>query len=265
MRMVLRQLDGHSFSHNGLPAPHFSSEPEATTCECHKSPTITGQLRDALIVILAPSDAAEPLPILFRRTPYGVPANADITSGASYKELMRDGYIFVIQNLRGRFQSEGIFELSSKVNLQDPKSINEATDAYDSIDWLVKNVPNNNGKVGIYGVSYDGLTAALTLLHPHPALKAISEQAAPVDQWMNDDMYRYGALRESYAFEYSVLEQAEKNANTNFEFETYDSYSWYKNLGPLSNINSKYLHGTIPFWNSIVAHPDDDSFWKREA
>src|SRR5437870_10951571 len=84
-------------------------------------------------VILAPSDAAEPLPILFRRTPYGVPANADITSGASYKELMRDGYIFVIQNLRGRFQSEGIFELSSKVNLQDPKSINEATDDRKSV------------------------------------------------------------------------------------------------------------------------------------
>ncbi len=113
------------------------------------------------------------------------------------------------------------------------------------IDWLVKNVSNNNGKVGIFGVSYDGLTAAMTLLRPHPALKAISEQASPADQWMNDDDHRYGALRESYAFEYAVYEQSDKNANTNFNFETYDTYSWYLNLGPLSNINAKYLHGSI--------------------
>ena len=134
------------------------------------------------------------------------------------KELAQDGYIFVIQNLRGRFKSEGVFNLSSQVDLTDPKATNETTDAYDTIEWLVKNVPNNNGKVGIYGVSYDGLTAALTLLHPHPALKAISEQASPVDQWMNDDDHRYGALRESYDFEYAVMEQADKNENTHFDF-----------------------------------------------
>jgi putative CocE/NonD family hydrolase len=216
-------------------------------------------------VILTPKNANGSLPILFRRTPYGVPADGNLPVNGSLKELIQDGYIFVVQNLRGRFQSEGKFELSSKVNLQDPKATNETTDAYDSIDWLVKNVPNNNGKVGIFGVSYDGLTAAMTLLHPHPALKAVSEQASPVDQWMNDDMHRYGALRESYAFEYSVLEQAEKNANTHFDFETYDTYSWYLNLGPLSNVNARYLHGTIPFWNSIVEHPDYDSFWKDEG
>jgi putative CocE/NonD family hydrolase len=130
---------------------------------------------------------------------------------------------------------------------------------------LVKHVPDNTGSVGMIGVSYDGLTAALTLLHPHPALKAISEQAAPVDQWMNDDAHRYGALRESYIFEYSVLEQADKYKNTNFEFETYDTYSWYLALGPLSNVNAKYLHGSLPFWNDLVAHPDYDDFWKKEA
>ena len=129
----------------------------------------------------------------------------------------------------------------------------------------MKNVPNNNGKVGMFGVSYDGLTSAMTLLRPHPALKAISEQASPADQWMNDDDHRYGALRESYAFEYAVYEQADKNANTHFNFETYDTYSWYLNLGPLSNINAKYLHGSIPYWNSIVEHPDYDAFWKKEA
>jgi len=216
-------------------------------------------------VIAAPANAAGPLPILVRRTPYGVPENAEFASSPTLKDLARDGYIFVVQNLRGRFGSEGTFELTSKADLENPKATSETTDAYDTIDWLVKNVPNNNGKVGIFGVSYDGLTAAMTLLHPHPALKAISEQASPADQWMNDDDHRYGALRESYAFEYAVLEQADKHANTNFKFETYDTYSWYLNLGPLSNINDRYLHGSLPYWNSIVAHPDYDAFWKDEA
>jgi putative CocE/NonD family hydrolase len=216
-------------------------------------------------VILTPLNQRGPLPILFRRTPYGVPAKAPEQMPASLKELAEDGYIFVIQNLRGRFKSEGVFKLSSQVNLNDPKATNESTDAYDSIEWLIKNVPDNNGKVGMFGVSYDGLTTALALLYPHPALQAISEQASPVDQWMNDDNHRYGALRESYTFEYSVLEQADKDKNTHFEFETYDAYRWYLNLGPLSTINAKYLHKTLPFWNSIVEHPDYDDFWKSEA
>jgi putative CocE/NonD family hydrolase len=216
-------------------------------------------------VILAPTNPSGRLPILFRRTPYGVPANADIVSQPALRELVRDGYIFVIQNLRGRFGSEGTFALSSKVNLKDPAATSETTDAYDSIDWLVKNVPGNSDKVGMFGVSYDGLTTAMTLLHPHPALKAISEQASPADQWMNDDDHHYGALRESYSFEYAVMEQAVKNANTHFKFDTYDTFEWYLNLGPLSNINDRYLHGSIPYWNSTVEHPDYDSFWKDEA
>src|ERR1700722_8906027 len=215
--------------------------------------------------ILIPVDQRGPLPILFRRTPYGVPDKAPEQMPASFKELAQDGYIFVFQNLRGRFKSEGVFNLSSWVDLDDPKATNETTDAYDSIEWLLKNVPNNNGKVGMFGVSYDGLTTALALLHPHPALAAISEQASPVDQWMNDDDHRYGALRESYDFEYAVMEQADKNKNTHFDFETYDTYQWYLDLGPLSNINTKYLHGSIPYWNSSVEHPDYDEFWKKEA
>ncbi|MGA3205913.1 MAG: CocE/NonD family hydrolase, partial [Bryobacteraceae bacterium] len=173
--------------------------------------------------------------------------------------------IWVQQNLRGRFKSEGVFKLSSQVNLADPKDTNETTDAYDTIDWLVKNVPNNNGRVGIYGVSYAGLTAGLTLLGPHPALKAVSEQASPVDQWMNDDDHRYGALRLSYSFEYAVLEQADKNENTHFHFDIYDTYDWYLKLGPVSNINARYLHNSLPYWNDTVEHPDYDAFWKREA
>jgi uncharacterized protein len=216
-------------------------------------------------VILAPVDQKGPLPILFRRTPYGVPDKAPTEMPSSWKELQKDGYIMVIQNLRGRFKSEGVFKLSSQVDLNDPKATNETTDAYDSIDWLVKNVPNNNGNVGMYGVSYDGLTTAMALLHPHPALKAISEQASPVDQWMNDDFHRYGALRESYNFEYSVMEQSDKSKNTHFEFDTYDTFEWYLNLGPLSNINAKYLHGSIPAWNLTMDHPNYDEYWKKEA
>ena len=217
--------------------------------------------------IMRPVGRSEALPIMLSRTPYGVPAAPPNTVPIAWKELAADGYIFVIQNLRGRFKSEGTFLLSSQVDLADksPKNVNETTDAYDSIDWLVKHVANNNGKVGIYGVSYDGLTAGMTLLMPHPALKAISEQASPADQWMNDDNHRYGALRESYAFEYAVYEQADKNRNTHFDFDVYDGYEWYLKLGPLSNINAKYLHGSIPAWNSIVDHPNYDAYNKREA
>jgi len=248
-----------------IPAAAQNTEPAASPFTYQE---VMVPMRDGVhlqTVILAPSDQKGPLPILFRRTPYGVPDKAPEKMPANLKELAQDGYIFVIQNLRGRFKSEGVFNLSSWVDLKDPKATNETTDAYDSIEWLVKNVSNNNGKVGLYGVSYSGLTAALPLLHPHPALKAVSEQASPADQWMNDDDHRYGALRESYDFEYAVMEQADKNKNTHFDFNTYDTYQWYLDLGPLSNINDKYLHGSIPYWNSSVDHPDYDEFWKKEA
>jgi putative CocE/NonD family hydrolase len=226
-------------------------------------------------VVIAKARQSEPLPILLTRTPYGVLTQETFDKNAakegadwvpgSWKELAADGYIFVLQNLRGRFQSEGVFRLTSQYDPSDPKQANETNDAYDTVDWLIKNVPNNNGKVGIYGISYDGLTTALTLLHPHPGVKAISEQASPVDQWMNDDDHRYGALRESYTFEYSVMEQADKNKNTHFDFDTYDTYDWYLKTGPLTTLNDKYLHGTLPYWNDVMLHPDYDEFWKKEA
>jgi uncharacterized protein len=256
MSLLLPFLVISAFAQQSAPAPPF------------KLQEVMIPVRDGVrlqTAILTPVDQHGPLPILFRRTPYGVPDKAYAQMPHNLTELAKDGYIFVIQNLRGRFKSEGVFNLSSWVDLNDPKATNETTDAYDSIEWLVKNVPNNNGKVGMYGVSYDGLTTALTLLHPHPALKAVSEQASPVDQWMNDDDHRYGALRESYDFEYAVMEQADKNKNTYFDFETYDTYQWYLDLGPLSNINAKYLHDKIPYWNSTVEHPDYDEFWKKEA
>ncbi|MBV9484222.1 MAG: CocE/NonD family hydrolase [Acidobacteria bacterium] len=218
-------------------------------------------------VVFVPINQSQPLPILLLRTPYGVPENdRALQTSPGFHELVADGYIFVFQNLRGRFKSEGTFNMSSAPeDKSNPASTSEGTDAYDTIDWLIKNVPRNNGKLGIFGVSYVGLTAALSLLDPHPALKAISEQASPADQWMNDDFHRYGAFRLSYGFEYSVMEQADKTSNTHFKFDTYDTYDWYLKLGPLSNANAQYLHGQIPAWNHFLEHPNYDSFWKKEA
>ena len=216
--------------------------------------------------ILTPANQSGPLPILFTRTPYGVPYQAPDSVPANLRELAKDGYIFVVQNLRGRFKSEGVFKESFEADLKDPKATSETTDAYDSIDWLIKNVPNNSGKVGMFGVSYDGLTTAMALLQPHPALeKRSSEQATPADWFMNDDMHHFGALRESYNVEYDVMEQASKTENKHFNFNTYDTYQWYLDLGPLSNVNAKYLHDSIPQWNETVQHPNRDAFWKKEA
>src|SRR5580698_1271492 len=276
LRRISGCLLGCLFLAGGLSAQ--TAAPAAKVESIWKVQEFMVPMRDGVhlqTAVITRRDQTKPLPIMLTRTPYGVwtqeifdqaatAAGADWTP-PNWKELAADGYIFVVQNLRGRFKSEGVFLMTERYDANDPKQANETNDAYDTIDWLVKNVPNNNGRVGMFGVSYDGLTAGMTLLHPHPALKAISEQASPVDQWMNDDMHRYGALRESYAFEYSVLEQADKNANTNFDFTQYDTYSWYLTLGPLSNINAKYLHGSIPFWDSVVQHPDYDKFWQDEA
>jgi putative CocE/NonD family hydrolase len=216
-------------------------------------------------VILTPHDASGPLPILLNRTPYGVPPAAPKTVPTNFVEFQKDGYIYVIQNIRGRFKSEGTFSLSEDSTVTPGQGTIETRDAYDTIDWLVKNVPNNNGKVGITGVSYSGYTAGATLLGPHPALKAVSEQASPTNQWMNDDDHRYGALRLSYDFEYAVLEEADKTTNTHFQFDVWDTYQWYLGVGPLANLNDRYLHGKIRYWNEATQHPDYDQFWKDQA
>jgi hypothetical protein len=216
-------------------------------------------------VIMTPLNARGPLPILLRRTPYGVPDSAYSEMPETLSALAADGYILVVQTIRGRFKSEGVFSLSEDSRLGPGKGTIETRDGWDTVDWLVKNVSGNNGRVGIYGVSYDGYTAAATLLDPHPALKAVSEQASPADQWMNDDDHRYGALRLSYAFEYAVYEEADKHANTHFAFDRWDTYDWYLSAGPLSTLDEKYLHGKISYWNQTVEHPDYDAFWKQQA
>jgi len=219
-------------------------------------------------VVFTPLVATENLPILFTRTPYGVPENqAGLTAKDSpFRPLIADGYIFVFQNLRGRFKSEGTFVMQrAPRDESDPKSVDESTDAYDSIDWLVKNVAKNNGKVGIWGISYAGWTTVMALRNPHPALKAASEQASPADMFMGDDFHHNGAFRLSYGMEYSALVEAEKESNFHFDFDKADTYEWYLKLGPLSNVNKNYFHGKIPAWNDFVDHPARDKYWLAQA
>lgn len=217
--------------------------------------------------IFVPKDAKEPLPFLITRTPYGVPEDEKgLVQSGRFDELIADGYIFVFQNLRGRFKSEGQFVMQRPPrDKSDSKSIDEGTDAYDTIDWLIKNIPNNNGRAGIYGISYDGWTTVMALLEPHPALKAASEQASPADMFLGDDFHHNGAFRLSYGFEYAALLETAKEANTNFKFDKFDTYEWYLNLGALTNANAKYFHGSLPTWNDFAQHPNYDEFWKKQV
>ena len=214
--------------------------------------------------IYVPKNQTGPLPIIFARTPYGIDGAGGVFNVA-YKELADEGYIFAFQDIRGRYHSEGQFVMQRAArDRKDPKAIDEATDAYDTIDWLVKNVASNNGRVGMLGVSYTGWTTAMALTDPHPALKAASPQASPSDMWLGDDFHHNGAFRLSYGFEYAAMMETSKEQEQ-FKFDRYDTYEWYLRLGPLSNVNAKYLKGKIPTWNDFVAHPDNDAFWQKQT
>ena len=216
-------------------------------------------------VVFTPKVQTEKLPFLMARTPYGVSKYQSPEKRAYTKDLADDGYIFVFQDIRGRYLSEGKYEMSRfSRDKKDAKSIDEASDTYDTIDWLLKNVADNNGKVGMYGISYDGWTSIIAAADPHPALKAVSEQATPSDMFMNDDLHHNGAFRLSYAFEYAFMEEISKTDSL-YQFGINDTYDWYLKLGPLSNINEKYLHGILPSWNAYVAHPNYDDYWKKQA
>lgn len=219
-------------------------------------------------VVLSPTSAKEPLPILMERTPYGaqLPDKVDITKWPYLGAMAKEGYVFVFQDMRGKFKSEGTFEMNRPLyHLDDKTKTDESTDAYDAIDWLVKNIPNNNGKVGILGISYLGYTAIDASSDPHPALKASSPQASPTDMFLGDDEHHNGAFRLSYGFEYSYLVENAKEANSDFPFPQFDLYDWYLKLGPLKNVNEKYFKNRLPAWNDLVAHPNYDSYWKKQS
>jgi predicted acyl esterase len=141
-----------------------------------------------------------------------VPEHEDgIVDSGNLDELIADGYIFVWQNIRGRFKSEGEFVMNRPPrDRHDPRSIDEGTDTYDTIDWLLKNVPGNNGMAGLWGISYPGWLVTQALLEPHPSLKAASEQASPDDMFVNDDFHHNGTFRLSYGFEYAALLESSK-------------------------------------------------------
>jgi putative CocE/NonD family hydrolase len=216
--------------------------------------------------IWTPVQAAEPLPLLMDRTPYGAAGRTSEGIARRYRELARDGYIFVFQDIRGRNRSEGRFVMirPQRADRGDPKATDETTDAWDTIDWLVRNVPGHNGRVGVFGVSYDGWTTVQAALEPHPALRAISPQAPAGDMWMGDDFFHNGAFRLTYGFEYAVRMEWPPD-EPRFRFDRYDTYDWYLALGPLSNVNARHLRGRIPTWNSFLAHPTWDAFWRGKA
>jgi uncharacterized protein len=212
-------------------------------------------------IICVPKKSAERLPILLRRTPYGSETRIAGDLPFAYKELVADGYIFAFQDIRGKFKSEGEFRMNRPPrDKNDPKSVDEASDTYDTIDWMVKHVKNNNGRVGVFGVSYPGWLAAVPLLDPHPALKALSPQAAMTDTWLGDDFFHQGGFRLAYGYEYVYgVESAKGGADPTFD--TYDMFEWYLKKGALSN----FLTPTLPTWKDFIEHPSFDDFWKSRS
>ncbi len=226
--------------------------------------------------IYEPKDKSQKYPILMNRTPYTVaPYGADNfkTSLGPDELFAREGYIFVYQDVRGRWMSEGEFEdVRPDVDNKTPKDIDESTDTYDSIEWLLKNVDNNNGKVGLYGISYPGFYTSASSIDSHPALAACSPQAPVSDWFIGDDMHHNGALflAQNYSF-FTGFGQYRPTPNNNgsylkpHKFRTQDGYNYYLELGGLKETADNYEKNIgirIKFWDQMMEHPNYDQFWK---
>ena len=223
-------------------------------------------------VIYSPKDTIEKHPVLITRTPYSCAPYGENKFATFWKSTKKmffaENYIYVQQDVRGRWMSEGTFvdvrpyNPNKKLNTD----IDEASDTYDAIDWLVKNIPGNNGKVGVYGISYPGFYSTMAALSNHPALKAVSPQAPVTDWFMGDDFHHNGALMvmDAFAF-YSSFGKPRPNPTiigpTGFKYPTNNNYEFYLHTGPLSNF-SKLLGDSIKFWNDLMDHPNYDSWWK---
>ena len=233
-------------------------------------------MRDGILlntVVLTPVNNSVSYPFLIVRTPYGVDGglpdgNQPITihKNFSFYNMAVEGYIFVSQDIRGKYKSQGTMQIHQPLIHQTQKgAIDESTDTWDTIDWLVHNIKNNNGKAGIVGISYPGWLALVGAVDPHPALKASSEQACMGDLFLGDDFHHNGAFRLSYGFEYTYEVEFDKTTDSSFPFPAYDLFNWYLKLGSLKNVNEKYFHDRIPTWNNFVKHPDYDSFWQKNS
>lgn len=216
--------------------------------------------------IYVPTKNNEKLPILFLRTPYGTGDMSPAQLAGALSELTAEGYIIVNQDIRGRFKSEGKFVmLRQPRDPKDKNAIDESTDAYDTIEYLLKQT-SNNGRVGMAGTSYGAWLTVMAALDPHPALKAAVPAASPADMWIGDDFHHNGAFRLSYGLEYTyMMESSKEITNTAGLVDNYDVYEWYLKLGALSNVDAKYFKKGLPTWNDFVNHPDYDAFWKRQG
>ncbi len=222
--------------------------------------------------VYAPKDTSINYPILLNRTPYSVaPYGVDDfpSSLGPSDELAKEGFIFAYQDVRGRMMSEG--EFINMTPFKDQKKgrrdVDESSDAYDTIEWLIHNIPNNNGKVGMWGISYPGFYAASGMIDAHPALVAVSPQAPIADWFVGDDFHHNGAFYLAHAFGFlssfgHPRPRLTMDLDRTFDFSTPDGYDFYLRMGPLPEANEKYLKNDVPFWNEMMQHSTYDDFWQ---
>jgi len=221
--------------------------------------------------IYSPKDKSESSPILLWRTPYNSEPRKERYTGRlfSMTHFLDEGYIIVYQDNRGRFMSEGKFvDVRPYIPNKKGKEIDENSDTYDTIEWLIHNVDNNNGNVGILGISYPGFYSTMALPDAHPALKAASPQA-PVSNWfLGDDWHHNGAffLMDSFSF-YSTVgrprPEPTRDWPSSFELKNNDNYDFFKDLGPIKNVQRNFFGDSIQFWSDLMTHPNYDEFWKK--
>jgi uncharacterized protein len=222
-------------------------------------------------VILKPSDLSVPVPILLQRTPYGVDGTTRASFFAQRPELAREGYIYVDEDIRGRYRSEGKFVMMRPLaDHHDPRAIDESTDAYDTVAWLIKNVPGNNGRVGVVGTSYPGFLAMMAGIDPNPAVKAISPQAPMIDVWIGDDFFHNGAFRQTYGYDYvlgleSSKMQTEVSYGKDANGDPVDGFDYFLERGSFAQDVKKSGSGLLPTWELFLKHPAYDSVWSSRA
>src|SRR5580700_36560 len=222
-------------------------------------------------VIVIPKGAKN-APIVLTRTPYNAKERVANDNPSIYgllpetdQDFARAGYIRVFQDVRGKYGSEGAFEETRPPRGSlNATNTDEATDAWDTIDWLVKNVPQSNGKVGMIGASSDGFTVAMALLDPHPALKASVPEVPKVDNWMGDDWYHYGAFREAY-LDFFARMTGYRGAGSEVPHAAYDDYEVFLNAGSPGAYALANGFDQLGWWKKVVAHPAYDAFWQGYA
>ena len=223
------------------------------------------------VVILKPSDIKTPLPFLIQRTPYGVDSTSAEWFAASRPELARAGYIYVGADIRGRFKSEGGFTMMHPlVDHSKRKATDESTDAWDTVDWLVKNVEGNNGRAGFVGTSYPGFLAAMAGIDPHPAVKAVSPQAPMIDVWMGDDFFHNGALRQTYGYDYVFsMETSKEETSVSYGADLLgkpvDGFDFFLSRGNFANAVVRSGNKLLPTWELFLKHPEYSSEWRSRA